>query len=234
MDTFFRDIRIGFRVLLKERSFCALAVTVLALGICGVTAMFSVVNGVLLQRLPFPHAERIVDINEVERRDMAGGGAIAPATFVDWQKMATTFDAMSAYGMRTYNVTPNSGEPVRLRDLVDVDADHGLAEAAGDLGDDVGVVVEGGRLDDRLGAFGNQSARTPAIDSLAADGVTFERAYAHVPQTLPAHAAILTGRLPFETGVRDAAGPALPAGPGRAQAPGAVLKRGRSHCLLEA
>ena len=41
---------------------------------------------------------------------------------------------------------------------------------------------------------------------LAADGVVFERAYSHAPQTLPAHAALLTGRLPFENGVRDEAG----------------------------
>jgi arylsulfatase A-like enzyme/Flp pilus assembly protein TadD len=56
---------------------------------------------------------------------------------------------------------------------------------------------------DRLPAYGYRGVRTPAIDALAADGVVFERAYAHVPQTLPAHASILTGRLPFETGVRD-------------------------------
>lgn len=63
---------------------------------------------------------------------------------------------------------------------------------------------------DRVGAYGYAAARTPAIDALAADGLLFERAYSHVPQTLPAHAALLTGRLPFETGVRDAAGPVLP------------------------
>ncbi len=63
---------------------------------------------------------------------------------------------------------------------------------------------------DRLPAYGYAMGRTPAIDALAADGIVFERAYAHVPQTLPAHAALLTGRLPFETGVRDAAGFTLP------------------------
>ncbi len=65
---------------------------------------------------------------------------------------------------------------------------------------------------DRLRAYGYSDARTPAIDTLAADGIVFEHAYSHVPQTLPAHVAMLTGRLPFETGVRDAAGPALPDG----------------------
>jgi len=63
---------------------------------------------------------------------------------------------------------------------------------------------------DRLPAYGYTQGRTPAIDALAADGILFERAYAHVPQTLPAHAALLTGRLPFETGVRDGAGFTLP------------------------
>lgn len=56
---------------------------------------------------------------------------------------------------------------------------------------------------DHLPAYGYSQVRTPAIDQLAADGVVFERAYSHVPQTLPAHAALLSGRLPFETGVRD-------------------------------
>lgn len=65
---------------------------------------------------------------------------------------------------------------------------------------------------DRLPAYGYAGVRTPAIDALAADGVVFDRAYAHSPQTLPAHAAILTGRLPFETGVRDNVGFTLKAG----------------------
>src|SRR6266542_4214930 len=56
---------------------------------------------------------------------------------------------------------------------------------------------------DHLPAYGYTKVRTPAIDALAADGVVFERAYSHAPQTLPAHASLLSGRLPFETGVRD-------------------------------
>jgi choline-sulfatase len=56
---------------------------------------------------------------------------------------------------------------------------------------------------DHLPAYGYKTVRTPALDALAADGVVFERAYSHAPQTLPAHAALLSGRLPFENGVRD-------------------------------
>jgi choline-sulfatase len=63
---------------------------------------------------------------------------------------------------------------------------------------------------DHLPVYGYTKGKTPAIDALASDSVVFERAYAHVPQTLPAHASLLTGRLPFETGVRDVAGYRLP------------------------
>jgi hypothetical protein len=49
LESFFQDIRIGLRVLVKEKSFCALAVTVLTLGICAVTTQFAVVDGVMLR-----------------------------------------------------------------------------------------------------------------------------------------------------------------------------------------
>ncbi len=63
---------------------------------------------------------------------------------------------------------------------------------------------------DHLPIYGYGKVKTPAIDALAADGIVFNRAYAHSPQTLPSHAAILTGELPFETGVRDNVGFTLP------------------------
>src|SRR6266540_3304674 len=59
---------------------------------------------------------------------------------------------------------------------------------------------------DHLPAYGYRAVRTPAIDALAADAIVFENAYAHSPQTLPSHVSILSGRLPFEHGVRDNVG----------------------------
>jgi arylsulfatase A-like enzyme/Tfp pilus assembly protein PilF len=56
---------------------------------------------------------------------------------------------------------------------------------------------------DHLPAYGYNRIKTPAIDTLARDGIVFEHAYSHSPQTFPSHIAMLTGRLPFETGVRD-------------------------------
>lgn len=56
---------------------------------------------------------------------------------------------------------------------------------------------------DHLPVYGYAKVRTPNIDAFAAQAVTFDRAYSHAPQTLPAHASILSGALPFEHGVRD-------------------------------
>jgi arylsulfatase A-like enzyme len=65
---------------------------------------------------------------------------------------------------------------------------------------------------DHLPVYGYRAVRTPTIDALAADGIVFENAYAHYPQTLPSHVSILSGRLPFEHGVRDNVGFAVKPG----------------------
>ncbi len=79
---------------------------------------------------------------------------------------------------------------------------------------------------DHLPVYGYAKVKTPAIDALAADGVVFERAYSHAPQTLPAHTALLSGRLPFETGVRDNLGFAVK--PGERLLPQMLRDRGYS------
>jgi choline-sulfatase len=73
------------------------------------------------------------------------------------------------------------------------------------------ISIEGLRAD-HLPAYGYTRVRTPSIDALAADAVTFDRAYAHSPLTLPSHVSILSGLLPFQTGVRDEVGFPIPAG----------------------
>ena len=70
------------------------------------------------------------------------------------------------------------------------------------------VTVDGLRAD-RLPAYGGAAGVTPNIDALASRGLVFERAYTHSPQTLPAHAALVSGQLPFDNGVRDDGGFAL-------------------------
>src|SRR6266545_2084212 len=56
---------------------------------------------------------------------------------------------------------------------------------------------------DKLGAFGGDRGTTPVLDELARHGVAFEKAYSHVPLTLPSHASLMTGLTPARTGVHD-------------------------------
>ena len=113
MDRITQDLRHAARMLLRTPLFTIVIIFTLAVGIGANTAMFSVVNAVLLQGLPFRDAERIVDLNEVEI-DNRDRGAIAPANFVDWRKQAQSFDAMSVYAVRNTNVATAGGEPERL------------------------------------------------------------------------------------------------------------------------
>jgi arylsulfatase A-like enzyme/Tfp pilus assembly protein PilF len=59
---------------------------------------------------------------------------------------------------------------------------------------------------DHLPAYGYKGVATPAIDALRADSILYERAYSHVPMTLPSHVSLLTGMLPSDTGIRDNVG----------------------------
>ena len=65
-ESFLQDIRIAFRVLIKEKSFCFLAVLVLALGICGVTTQFTVVNALVLRGFSFPHPEQLMSVGLID------------------------------------------------------------------------------------------------------------------------------------------------------------------------
>jgi predicted permease len=117
MDQLLRDLRIGFRVLIKEKSFCALAVTVLALGICGVTTMFSVVNGVMLRGFSFPTADRIASANFIDPTTanfFGVNGQISSMDFDELLPMQQSFEMMAAYlNGSTVNVTID-GRPQRF------------------------------------------------------------------------------------------------------------------------
>src|SRR6516162_8680057 len=116
MSAFLRDLRIGLRVLAKERAFCALAVIVLALGICGVTTMFSVVNGVMLRGFSFPTADRLPSANFIDpsRANCVGvNWQISSLDFDELPPHQQSFDLLAAYlSGSTVNVTDN-GKPQR-------------------------------------------------------------------------------------------------------------------------
>jgi ABC-type antimicrobial peptide transport system permease subunit len=124
METLFKDIRFGVRSLLARRGFTSIAVLTLALGIGACTAIFSVVDGVLLRPLPYPNAERIVQLRELNSagRQMA----FAEPNFLDVRARNHTLEAIAQYGGDLTTVTGGS-EPVRaLTVLVSEDFFHVL------------------------------------------------------------------------------------------------------------
>jgi putative ABC transport system permease protein len=114
METLLRDVRYGIRSLLKQPSFTSIAVLSLALGIGACTAIFSVVDGVLLRSLPYPDAERLVELREVT----ATGGRIsfAEPNFLDVRDRSRTLEAVAEYGGGLATVTGGS-EPARANTL---------------------------------------------------------------------------------------------------------------------
>jgi putative ABC transport system permease protein len=101
----FSDVKFAARLLLKHPGFTIVATLVLALGVGANTAIFSVVDAVLLRPLPFADQERIVSIQNLWRNSGLRGQASAP-DFHDWHDQARSFDAMAAYvgGQTSVNV----------------------------------------------------------------------------------------------------------------------------------
>lgn len=112
LETLVQDIRFGGRVLLKHKAFTSVAVLTLALGIGANTAIFSVVNELLLRPLPYRDAERVVMLWEVtpEGRHQ---NTTSRANFRSWRSQSTSFQYMAAFTDQRLNLTEN-GEPEEL------------------------------------------------------------------------------------------------------------------------
>lgn len=111
MHTLLMDLRYGVRMLLKNPGVTTIAVLTLALGIGANTAIFSVVNGVLLRPLPYKNPDRLMSLWEVVPEQ--GRWRVAPANFLDWKNQNTVFEDMSAFGGATMTLT-GDGEPAQL------------------------------------------------------------------------------------------------------------------------
>jgi predicted permease len=107
MSTLFQDLRYGLRMLAKNPGFTAVAVTTLALGIGANTAVFSVVNAVLLKPLAYRDPDRIVTLSSVWKNSSEHGPVSAP-DFHDWHDQSTAFAAMAYYRGRETSVTAGS------------------------------------------------------------------------------------------------------------------------------
>ncbi len=115
MTTLLQDIRYALRMLLKFPAFTAVVIVTLALGIGANTALFSVVNGVLLSPLPYPHSTQLVAV--YEKNAGMDRAPISYLNFLDWQRATRTFSSLAIYRHEDYNLT-GRGQPERVNGLM--------------------------------------------------------------------------------------------------------------------
>src|SRR5258705_6694289 len=117
MRALWQDVRYGLRMLAKSPGFSALVILTLALGVGANTAIFSVVNAVLLRPLPFEEPDRLVQIWHTPPQASFPGiptFTVSPANFLDWRSRSHAFEGMSAYGFGRYTLT-GTGHPDAVR-----------------------------------------------------------------------------------------------------------------------
>ncbi len=113
MAGLFNDFKYAFRVLLKAPGFAAAAVVVLALGIGANTAIFGIVNGVLLRRLPYAEPDQLVQLWHTPPQKQFPGVprfALSAANYLDWERQNTVFSSTAVYRFWPFRLT-ESGEP---------------------------------------------------------------------------------------------------------------------------
>jgi putative ABC transport system permease protein len=117
MNTLLQDIRFGLRMLLKSPSVSIVATIALALGIGANTAIFSVVNAVLLQPLPFPDSNALMSVFETDTQRGQIRGSHSYPNFMDMRAQNTVFEHVACYHGADYILT-GRGEPARLQGVV--------------------------------------------------------------------------------------------------------------------
>src|SRR5262249_51242624 len=111
LESFGQDLRYGARVLAKSPGFTVVAIITLALGIGANTTIFSVVNGVLLNAVPFKDAGRLVSITEME--PFLADAPVSPADFCDWKAQNDVFERIVAISWPSFIVT-GGGPPEQI------------------------------------------------------------------------------------------------------------------------
>ena len=105
-ESFFQDLRIGLRMLVKDKTFFILAVTVLALGICGVTTQFTMVNAIMLRGFSFPHPEQLMNVGLIDpqatdqNNNFGNGNIPSSQDYEDLRAGQKSFALMSALSQR--------------------------------------------------------------------------------------------------------------------------------------
>jgi putative ABC transport system permease protein len=117
METLIQDIRYGIRMLVKSPSVSIVATIALALGIGANTAIFSVVNAVLLRPLPFPNSEALVAVTETDQKRGLLRGSYSYPNYFDLRDQNNVFENLACYHSGDYILT-GSGDPARLQGTV--------------------------------------------------------------------------------------------------------------------
>ena len=113
MTTLIQDLRYALRMLLKNPGFAAVAVFALALGIGANTAIFSVVNTILLRSLPYDDPDRLMVVKE-NKLPQFPEFSVSPGNFLDWRKQNASFEKLAAVQGSSYNLVTSDDEPERL------------------------------------------------------------------------------------------------------------------------
>jgi len=114
LEVLLQDLRYGMRMLRRNPGFTIVAVITLALGIGANTAIFSVVNGVLLDPLPYPHPEQLITVHESKANFQYG--SVSYPNFRDWQKNNRVFTALAARRSYAFSLT-GMGDAEQLNGL---------------------------------------------------------------------------------------------------------------------
>jgi putative ABC transport system permease protein len=111
MKSLLQDVRYGLRVLAKAPGFTAVAVLAIALGVAANTAIFSVINAVLLEPLPYREPGRLVSLWEMNRARDAHQNVLSPANLIDWKEQTDVFEDVAAFRDTRANLSGGGGEP---------------------------------------------------------------------------------------------------------------------------
>src|SRR5580698_1231846 len=174
METLLQDIRYGLRMLRKSPGFTFVAAAALALGIASTTAIFSVVDAVLLHPLPYPDSGRILSVRESDRTTGEPQDGPSPANYLDWQAQNHVFSYMAA--SRGWPVNLTGGDRAeRVRGVMtspDFFSLFGVSPVLGRTllpdddqpGNDHVVVLSGGLWRRRFGSDRNLVGRNITLD----------------------------------------------------------------------